>query len=170
MRRSTGWMLVMGACVALAANAADAAVVCQKGKKVKLRAEVCKGKEVLVHDLTELAQPGPKGDQGDPGEPGAPGTARAYAEVDAETPSIVAARSRGFASVERTGAGIYCLVPEEGIDPGTSAAVASTSGPVSASSYAYTAPAGVSCPDGFVVVVKEGTVLDSDTDFTIVVP
>lgn len=82
-------------------------IVCQKGKKVKLRAEVCKGKEVLVHDLTELAQPGPKGDQGDPGEPGAPGSARAYAEVDAETPSLVAARSRGFASVERTGAGIY---------------------------------------------------------------
>lgn len=167
MRRLGRTMLAAAACVAFAAGAADAAVVCQKGQKLKLRATACKGKETLVHDLALLAQPGPKGD---PGEPGAPGAARAYAEVDVATPSLVTARSKGFASVERTGTGIYCLVPEDGIDPSTSAAVASASGPIASSSYAYTAPSGVSCPDGFVVVVKEGVALDDDTNFTIVVP
>jgi hypothetical protein len=171
MRRSKEAMMVAAfACVAFAVTTADAAVVCQKGQKFKIRATACKGKETLAHDLTELAQPGPKGDQGDPGAPGEPGTARAYAEVDAATPSFVTARTRGFVSVERTGSGIYCLVPEAPIDPATSPAVASASGPVSSSSYAYTAPSSVSCPDGFVVAVKEGTTLDSATNFTIIVP
>ncbi len=165
MRRSKVAMMV--AAVAFAATTADAAVVCQKGQKFKIRATACKGKETLAHDLALLAQPGPKGDQGDPGEPG---TARAYAEVDAETPSLVTARTRGFVSVERTGSGIYCLVPEDGIDPSTSASVASVSGPLTSNSHAYTAPPGVSCPNGFVVAVKEGSTLDSDSDFTIVVP
>lgn len=167
MRRSTGWILVASACVVLAASAADAAVVCQKGQKVKLRATACKGKEVLAHDLTLLAQPGPKGD------PGEPGTARAYAEVDvsdAPNVTLVTARSRGFVAVERTGSGLYCLTPEDGIDPSTSASVASVSGPLTSNSHAYTAPPGVSCPDGFVVAVKEGSTLDSDSNFTIIVP
>jgi hypothetical protein len=168
MRRSKEAMMVAAfACMAYAATTADAAVVCQKGQKFKIRATACKSKETLAHDLTELAQPGPKGDQGDPG---APGTARAYAEVDAATPSFVAAKTRGFVSVERTGSGIYCLVPEDGIDPSTSPAVVSASGPLTSSSFAYTGPQGVSCPDGFVVAVKEGTTLDSATNFTIIVP
>lgn len=171
MRRSKRAMWVAAlAGAAFAAATADAAVVCQKGQKFRIRATACKGKETLAHDLTLLAQPGAKGDPGDPGEAGAPGTARAYAEVDAAMPSFVAARTRGFVSVERTGAGIYCLVPEDGIDPATSAAVASTSGPLTSSSYAYTAPQSVSCPNGFVVAVKEGITLDDATNFTIVVP
>jgi hypothetical protein len=165
MRRSKEAMLVAAfACAAFAATTVDAAVVCQKGQKFKIRATACKGKETLAHDLALLAQPGPKGDPGDPG------TARAYAEVDAATPSLVAARTRGFVSVERTGSGLYCLVPEDGIDPSTSASVASVSGPLTSNSHAYTAPPGVSCPDGFVVAVKEGSTLDSASNFTIVVP
>jgi hypothetical protein len=157
-------MVAAAACVAFAAGAVDAAVVCQKGQKVKLRATVCKGKETLVHDLTELAQPGPKGDQGEPG------TARAYAEVDVATPSLVTARSRGFASVERTGTGLYCLVPEAPIDPATSPAVVSASGPITSNAHAYTAPSTVSCPDGYVVALKDGISLDDETNFTIIVP
>jgi hypothetical protein len=72
--------------------------------------------------------------------------------------------------VERTGSGIYCLVPEEPISPETSPAVVSASGPLNSSAFAYTAPPSVSCPNGYVVAVKEGVTLDNDTNFTIIVP
>lgn len=157
-------------CAAFAAVQAEAVVVCQKGKKVRLRVDACKGKEVLVQDLALAAQPGPKGDQGDPGDPGPPGTARAYAEVDVATPSFVAARTQGFVSVVRTGSGIYCLVAENGVGPTTHPAVVSASGPLTSSAFAYTAPPTAGCPDGYVVAVKEGISLNDATDFTIIVP
>jgi len=165
---------VLGA--VFAAGQAHAVVVCQKGKKVRLRAEACKGKEVLVQDLALAAQPGPKGDQGEPGlpgaagEPGLPGSARAYAEVDVATPSFVAERTTGFVSVERTGSGIYCLVAEDGVGPTTHPAVVSASGPLNSSAFAYTAPPTASCPDGYVVALKEGVSLSNTTNFTIIVP
>jgi hypothetical protein len=168
MRGSKGSMvLAAAAVVGLAVGTADAVVVCQKGQKVKLRVSACKGKETQVQDLADAAQPGPKGDQGDAGEPG---TARAYAEVDVAGPTLVTARSKGFASVARTGTGLYCLVPEAPIDPATSPAVVSASGPLTSNAYAYTAPPTVSCNDGYVVAVKEGSSLDDATNFTIIVP
>jgi hypothetical protein len=174
MRRSTEAVMVVAfACVAFAATTADAAVVCQKGQKFKIRATACKGKETLAHDLTALAQPGPKGDQGDqgnPGSPGEPGTARAYAEVDVAGPSLVTARSSGFASVARTGTGIYCVVPEAPVSPTTNPAVVSASGPLNSNAFAYTAPPTASCPNGYVVALKEGISLDNTTNFTIIVP
>jgi hypothetical protein len=168
MRRLTETMVVVAlACVVVAATEVDAAVVCQKGQKFKIRDTVCKSKETLAHDLTLLAQPGPKGDQGDPG---APGTARAYAEVDVAVPSLVAARSSGFTSVTRTGTGIYCVVPEAPVSPATNPAVVSASGPLTSNAVAYTAPPTASCPDGYVVALKEGVSLDNATNFTIIVP
>jgi len=160
-------------CAAFAAGQAQAVVVCQKGKKVRLRVDACKSKETLVQDLALAALPGPKGDQGDPGEQGEaglPGTARAYAEVDVATPSFVVERTKGFVSVERTGSGIYCLVAENDVGPTTHPAVVSASGPLNSNAFAYTAPPTASCPDGYVVAVKEGISLSDTTRFTIIVP
>jgi hypothetical protein len=168
MRGSMGRMaLAMAACVALSAGTVRAAVVCQKGQKLKLRVSACKAKEVQVHDLAEIAQPGPTGPTG---PTGAPGTARAYAEVDVATPSFVTARTNGFASVSRTGTGIYCVVPEAPVDPATNPAVVSASGPLNSNALAYTAPSSVACTDGYVVAVKAGIALDDATNFTIIVP
>jgi hypothetical protein len=60
---------------------------------------------------------GPAGPQGATGAAGAPGTARAYAEVDASTPSLVTGRTKNFTAVARKDDGIYCLTPAAGIDP-----------------------------------------------------
>jgi hypothetical protein len=164
MMKRTIWGVV---CALLIAAQAEAIVICQKGKKLRLRESACTSKETLAQDLALAAQPGPKGD---PGDPGAAGTARAYAEVDAAGPSLVAARTKGFTGVTSIGAGLYCLAPEAGISPTTNPAVVSASGPLTANAYAYTAPPTGSCPDGYVVAVKEGVSLASDVDFTIIVP
>lgn len=157
-----GRMIVVALlCGTLTASQAGAVVVCQKGQKIRLRPTECKGKETLVQDLAQAAQPGPKGD---------PGTARAYAEVDVAGPTLVAARTAGFVSVERTGTGIYCLVAEDGIGPTTNPAVVSASGPLNSNAAAYTAPPTVACPNGYVVAVKDGVSLDDTTNFTIIVP
>jgi len=59
---------------------------------------------------------GPPGEAGKPGTAGAAGSARAYAYVNAgSSPSLDPARSHGFASVNQTQTGIYCLTPEAGI-------------------------------------------------------
>ena len=59
---------------------------------------------------------GPQGPAGATGAAGTAGTARAYAEVDDSTPSLVAARTKNFTAVTRTDDGVYCLTPATGID------------------------------------------------------
>jgi hypothetical protein len=56
----------------LFSSRADAVVVCQKGSKIKLRADACKKKETTVADLSaSMAGPaGAKGDKGDQGPKG----------------------------------------------------------------------------------------------------
>jgi hypothetical protein len=87
---------------------------------------------------------GPSGPQGPAGATGAAGTARAYAEVDNSTPSLVAARTKNFTAVTRTDDGVYCLTPAAGIDP---RAVATST----AEDF------GLSDTDGFVMVVGSGS-------------
>jgi hypothetical protein len=87
---------------------------------------------------------GPSGPQGPAGATGAAGTARAYAEVDDLTPSLVAARTKNFTAVTRTDDGVYCLTPAAGIDP---RAVATST----AEDF------GLSDTDGFVMVVGSGS-------------
>jgi hypothetical protein len=87
---------------------------------------------------------GPSGPQGPAGATGAAGTARAYAEVDDSTPSLVAARTKNFTAVTRTDDGVYCLTPAAGIDP---RAVATST----AEDF------GLSDTDGLVMVVGSGS-------------
>jgi hypothetical protein len=87
---------------------------------------------------------GPSGPQGPAGATGAAGTARAYADVDNSTPSLVAARTKNFTAVTRTDDGVYCLTPAAGIDP---RAVATST----AEDF------GLSDTDGFVMVVGSGS-------------
>jgi hypothetical protein len=61
---------------------------------------------------------GAAGPQGPAGPQGAAGTARAYAEVDPTTPSLVTARTKNFSAVTLKDDGEYCLTPATGIDPG----------------------------------------------------
>ena len=138
--------LVLAGSVLITATPADAIVVCQKKNRVKLRPEVCKGKETQVVDLTAALEtagmPGPEGPQGEPG------TARAYAEInprctsldiadcDPDGPELVAERTLGFTAVSRPLNGIYCLTPAEGFDSATSPAVVSISALPAASNLA----------------------------------
>jgi hypothetical protein len=69
--------------------------------------------------------PGPAGAPGAAGATGPAGTARAYAEVDSTTPSLVTARTKNITAVSRPSTGTYCLTPAAGIDPRTVATVAS---------------------------------------------
>ena len=68
---------------------------------------------------------GAAGATGATGPAGAAGTARAYAEVDDASPSLVAARAKNFTAVTRPATGTYCLTPAAGIDPSAVATVAS---------------------------------------------
>jgi len=55
---------------------------------------------------------GPQGVQGGPGQPGAAGSARAYAAIEADAnlpPAFLSGPHPGFASVTRTGTGVYCV-------------------------------------------------------------
>ena len=87
---------------------------------------------------------GPEGPEGPRGAAGAAGTARAYAEVDNTTPSLVTARTKNITAVTRVDDGVYCLTPATGIDP---RAVA----PATAQEFE------LSDTDGFVMVVGSGS-------------
>jgi len=87
---------------------------------------------------------GPDGPRGATGAAGAPGTARAYAEVDSTTPSLVTGRTKNITAVTRVDDGVYCLTPAAGIDPRTVA-------PATAEDF------GLSDSDGFVMVVGTGS-------------
>ena len=87
---------------------------------------------------------GPQGPAGPQGAAGAAGTARAYAEVDNTTPSLVTGRTKNITAVTRVDDGVYCLTPATGIDP---RAVA----PATAEDF------GLSDTDGFVMVVGTGS-------------
>ena len=55
------------------------------------------------------ARPAHRGAQSPQGPQGPVGTALAYAQVNAGTPSFVAARTSGFSAVTRPAGGRYCL-------------------------------------------------------------
>src|SRR5262245_29026382 len=125
MKTLIAGLAVVGMLAAVDAHAA--LVICQKGSKIKLRVDACKGKETLV-PATDLGVVGPKGVDGAPGDkgdPGDPGTARAYAQVTPSGPELVAGRSLNFDSVSRIAPGVYCLTPTaaSGVDPATGTAV-----------------------------------------------
>jgi hypothetical protein len=141
-----GAALVIAGSVLGTATPADAIVVCQKKNRVKLRPDVCKGKETQVVDLSAALEM-----VGTPGPQGEPGTARAYAEInprctsldiadcDVAGPELVAERTLGFTAVTRATNGTYCLTPAAGIDPATSPAVVSISSLPAASNFAVIA-------------------------------
>jgi hypothetical protein len=95
----------------------------------------CKRNERVL-SWNAVGPQGPKGNPGSPGAsgstgasgttgaPGAPGTARAYGVVD-HTGAIIAAHSKNVVSVASTSPGLWCITLAAGIDPSTSAPVAS---------------------------------------------
>jgi hypothetical protein len=99
-------------------------VLCRKGKKLKIREDVCKefkGEQLVTPEDLGIVS-------GEPGPPGEPGTARAWAAVNpGASPTLV--RSSGFDSVRNGSAvvdGVYCLtLTDDTIDPTDTAPVAS---------------------------------------------
>jgi hypothetical protein len=92
---------------------------------------------------------GLQGIQGIQGIQGVAGTARAYAEVDDSTPSLVAARTKNFTAVSRPGVGVYCLTPAAEIDARAVASVASVDYGISAvRGVAEVRGSGLGCPAG----------------------
>jgi hypothetical protein len=92
---------------------------------------------------------GVQGIQGIQGIQGVAGTARAYAEVDDSTPSLVAARTKNFTAVSRPGVGVYCLTPAAGIDARAVASVASVDYGISGvRGVAEVRGSGLGCPAG----------------------
>jgi hypothetical protein len=118
--RSVG--VAIAAMLVLGAGPADALlVVCQKGKKIKLRVDACTAKETQI-PASEFGVTGPQGPEGPAGPAG---SARAYAVVDPSGPALAAQRTFNFAAVARANTGIYCLTPTpgSGLDPSTGAAL-----------------------------------------------
>jgi len=123
--RMTMRVVGMVVAVALASSQADAAlVICQKGKKIKLRQDACTSKETQVA-ASELGVVGPQGPAGSDGPAGPAGSARAYAQVDT-SPALVAGRTLNFDAVTRINTGVYCLTPTpgSGVDPAAGTALA----------------------------------------------
>jgi hypothetical protein len=92
---------------------------------------------------------GPEGPQGSRGAAGAAGTARAYAEVDSTTPSLVTARTKNISAVTRPATGTYCLTPAAGVDPRTVATAATEDFALSTEDgFVQVSGTGVDCPAG----------------------
>jgi hypothetical protein len=109
-------LLALAAGVVMVAESAQAAlVICQKGSKIKLRQDACKGKETQV-PATELGVTGPAGTNGMDGTngtngmDGAPGTAIAYAHV-LQDGTLDAANSKNVtqANVTLDSTSAYCF-------------------------------------------------------------
>jgi hypothetical protein len=116
---------------------------------------------------------GPEGPQGSRGAAGAAGTARAYAEVDSTTPSLVTARTKNITAVTRPADGTYCLTPTAGIDPRTVATAATEDFALSTDDgIVQVAGTGVDCPTGRFEVQTDDTDGDlvNTVSFHLIVP
>jgi hypothetical protein len=92
---------------------------------------------------------GSRGAAGAAGPAGAAGTARAYAEVDSTTPSLVTARTKNISAVTRPATGTYCLTPAAGVDPRTVATAATVDFALSTEDgFVQVTGTGVDCPAG----------------------
>ncbi len=122
---------------------------------------------------------GATGPAGAAGAPGAPGTARAFAVVQAISPTkpvLISGQTSNITSVSEPIPGVYCLAPAAGINPAADTAVASPE--VSYSSKEEVGLIVVNaksthCPGNFEVdTYKPGAIptLASGYAFTIVVP
>ncbi len=122
-------------------NIKNRSVTAKKLKKNTLTGAEVKDRSLGREDFKRSRLPrgfrGPQGIPGQRGEPGRPGTARAYAIVTpgsdpltpGDNPSLVPGRSQNVTAVvgpsETFVSGLYCLTLGAGIDPSTTAPVAS---------------------------------------------
>lgn len=128
-RTSSIWGPVLVICLTIAVSSAATATAAKliTGKQIKnntITTSDIKDGTIRKSDLSKNFSVA--GATGATGATGANGTARAYAQVNDSGPAFVAARTKGFTSVTRPATGVYCLKvdPSTGIDPTTTAAVA----------------------------------------------
>jgi len=117
--------------------------------------------------------PGPAGASGAVGATGPAGTARAYAEVDSTTQSLVTARTKNITAVARPSTGTYCLSPAAGIDPRAVAIVATEDFELSSEDgIVQVTGTGTDCPAGQLEVQTDDTggFLANTISFHLIVP
>jgi len=101
-------------------------------------------------------------------------TASAYALVDKNGPSLVAAKTRGFTAVSRPFTGGYCLTPAAGVDLSSRPALAVPDWSLSANTtpyetYAQSTP--LDCAAGQLeVITHRQDSLSNDVSFVVFVP
>jgi hypothetical protein len=151
----------------------------QKGDLSTKAVAALKGNRGAAGAQGAQGSPGPAGATGavgatgPAGAAGAAGTARAYAEVDSTTPSLVTARTKNITAVARPSTGTYCLTPAAGIDPRAVAIVATEDFALSpVDGIVQVTGTGVDCPAGQLEVQTDDTggFLVNTISFHLIVP